>query len=112
MRGREQRGLRAVASASASTGLGSLPLREIIRRAFRETLDDEHLDGEIGALYLRTANLDFALRAGIRYTPDDILYDEFLALRVLHAERDSYQEDLMKSAQLEAQKPPPKWSNV
>lgn len=56
------------------------------------------------------ADLDFALRAGVTITLREISQTEFLGLRVLHAERDIYQEEKMKETAMENK--PRKWSNV
>ena len=52
------------------------------------------LNSEAGWLLQRALDLDFALRAGITITPNDIALDEFLALRILNDERDRHAAEL------------------
>lgn len=96
--------------AGAERGGNELSLREIARRAFRETLADEDLETERGVLFSRVARLDADLRAGINWGPGDIPYPEYLGLEILRAERDRYQEEKMNEVKVDSA--PRKWSNV
>ncbi|HEX3340612.1 MAG TPA: hypothetical protein VHT68_15745 [Pseudolabrys sp.] len=60
------------------------------------TLLDDYLASPKGQLIQQTLTLDFALRAGVTVSLQEISYPEFLLLRVLSEERARYQGDLMK----------------
>jgi hypothetical protein len=57
---------------------------------------DDYLASPKGRLIQQTLTLDFALRAGMTVTLEEISYPEFLLLRILTEERVRYQDDLMK----------------
>jgi hypothetical protein len=55
---------------------------------------EEALDSEAGWLLQRALDLDFALRAGLTLTLNDVAFDEFIAFRILSEERDRHAAEL------------------
>ena len=57
---------------------------------------DEYLSSSGGQIIGQTIDLDFALQAGVTVTLAEIPYPVFLLLRLLHEERNRFQEESMK----------------
>jgi hypothetical protein len=57
---------------------------------------DEYLGSSSGQMMSQAIDLDFALQAGVTVTLAEISYPVFLLLRLLHEERNRFQEEAMK----------------
>jgi hypothetical protein len=58
---------------------------------------DDHLQSAAGQLIAHVIDLDFALQAGVTVGLAEILYPEFLLLRLLTEERNRFTTESMKS---------------
>jgi hypothetical protein len=70
----------------------------VCRLALEGSLRDTELLTPAGLLFRIVSDLDFALRAGLSRTYDDVTREEFIGLQVLHAERDKYQQEQLEES--------------